>query len=863
MRLYDVIETDKYIGIIIEYASGGELFDHILAHRYLKERDAQKLFSQLISGVWYIHQKKIVHRDLKLENLLLDRHRNVIITDFGFANRFEHKADDLMQTSCGSPCYAAPELVISEGLYVGSAVDIWSCGVILYAMLAGYLPFDDDPANPDGDNINLLYKYIVNTPLSFPDYISEGARDLLRLMLVPDPRRRASLERVMKHPWLAAYDSPPSPAAVESSKPTAFGKTVEELERAAMEQHQSKRRAYQMQMKALVSPSSSQSPPPSAGMGRSGHSSYKTDSGYATSPPTREFLYETGMDSSVSSPAGFPVSASPPSRGDAMVIDDPFAGPPGVVPPPLPSQETTPKKKHHQHANSGGQRHTIQLEYDDSRDRERERSTSKRQRSRSGSRSRTSPPTESPPRKRKGSSGKPLPSPPATTRSNSGIAVPPVTTPETVSYTPPMPYITIAGSPSGPDVEATPPDTPITFVRSDAAIAAASLEKDPSTPEKDKDGSAPGSASSSTRHKRGASGALGGLAKIFGASSSTSSGLESPTTPTQSQSQAVPISTSASSASTDVSAGESLSPTKKGTTTRRNTLTVIVEPISRAIAGRGGSSAKTPSTPRQLDSGSASAVEPSRSGLPPPSPAPPPTGYVSDAGVANGASEDGKASASTSKARGVMQWFRMRSKGRESVGIISPSEPMPTVPIVPPRIPMTPGPEKKSIRALTPTPTLKEKEGGSITPSFIHRFRNSVTVGGPATSSPKPPPANSKAAQSSSSGASYALRIHHGAFDTSTITTKPPPEVIKHVKQVLAEMGFEVSVEGEFKVRCVRPKRAGGTIKRTGTSASTASGVGSLSNVALFSIVGSAGSNGVRDLFLSFSFEDADVVVGR
>ncbi|KAJ6490202.1 kinase-like domain-containing protein [Mycena vitilis] len=145
------IETDKYIGIIIEYASGGELFDHILAHRYLRERDASKLFSQLISGVWYIHQKKIVHRDLKLENLLLDRHRNVIITDFGFANRFEHRADDLMQTSCGSPSS-------SPRGYVGSAVDIWSCGVILYAMLAGYLPFDDDPANPDGDNINLLYK---------------------------------------------------------------------------------------------------------------------------------------------------------------------------------------------------------------------------------------------------------------------------------------------------------------------------------------------------------------------------------------------------------------------------------------------------------------------------------------------------------------------------------------------------------------------------------------------------------------------------------------------------------------------------------------------------------------------------------
>jgi protein-serine/threonine kinase len=236
VRLYDVIETDKYIGIILDYASGGELFDHILAHRYLKEKDACRLFAQLISGVWYIHERKIVHRDLKLENLLLDRNRNVIITDFGFANRFEHRSDDLMQTSCGSPCYAAPELVISEGAYVGSAVDIWSCGVILYAMLAGYLPFDDDPANPDGDNINLLYKYIVNTPLSFPDYISPEARDLLSIMLQPDPQRRADLSLVMQHPWLAPYAY-------------LFDKTIEDLEASAIESHRAKRQAYQRQMR--------------------------------------------------------------------------------------------------------------------------------------------------------------------------------------------------------------------------------------------------------------------------------------------------------------------------------------------------------------------------------------------------------------------------------------------------------------------------------------------------------------------------------------------------------------------------------------------------------------------------------------
>ncbi|RCH82164.1 hypothetical protein CU098_001417, partial [Rhizopus stolonifer] len=190
VELFDVIETEKYIGIILQCATGGELFDYILAHKYLREKDASRLFAQLMSGVNYMHQKHIVHRDLKLENLLLDKHRNVLITDFGFANQFSSAVDDLMSTSCGSPCYAAPELVMNQGVYVGPAVDIWSCGVILFAMLCGYLPYDDDPANPDSYNINLLYKYILNTPLTFPDYISQEACDLLHLMLVPDPEKR-------------------------------------------------------------------------------------------------------------------------------------------------------------------------------------------------------------------------------------------------------------------------------------------------------------------------------------------------------------------------------------------------------------------------------------------------------------------------------------------------------------------------------------------------------------------------------------------------------------------------------------------------------------------------------------------------
>ncbi|KAJ7031936.1 hypothetical protein C8F04DRAFT_1396861 [Mycena alexandri] len=222
VRLYDVFETDKFFGIILEYASGGELFDHILAHRYLKERDAAKLFAQLISGVWYMHQKNIVHRDLKLENLLLDRHRNLIITDFGFANRFNHR-NNLMETMCGSPAYAAPELVNSDGLYVGTAADIWSCGVICFAMLAGFLPFDDDPTNPDGEDITKLYAYIARTPVSYPEQISDDARSLLAVMLVPNPLARADLATIMRHRWFA----------INVREATTFGLTVKELEKLA------------------------------------------------------------------------------------------------------------------------------------------------------------------------------------------------------------------------------------------------------------------------------------------------------------------------------------------------------------------------------------------------------------------------------------------------------------------------------------------------------------------------------------------------------------------------------------------------------------------------------------------------------
>ncbi|KAK9467736.1 kinase-like domain-containing protein [Lipomyces arxii] len=212
VRLQEVIQNQTYIGIVLEYASGGELFDYILQHKYLKDSTACRLFAQLVSGVEYLHSKGIVHRDLKLENLLLDKHKNIIITDFGFANVFNpedvipgRSNADLMSTSCGSPCYAAPELVVTDGKYSGRKVDVWSCGVILYAMLTGYLPFDDDPENPNGNNITQLYRYITTTPLTFPEYVKPMPRDLLRRILVPSPDLRADLLEVRAHSWLLPY----------------------------------------------------------------------------------------------------------------------------------------------------------------------------------------------------------------------------------------------------------------------------------------------------------------------------------------------------------------------------------------------------------------------------------------------------------------------------------------------------------------------------------------------------------------------------------------------------------------------------------------------------------------------------------
>ena len=183
IRLYEVIDTPTDIFVVMEYVSNGELFDYIVSKGRLAPDEARHFFHQIVSGVEYCHYHHIVHRDLKPENLLLDADNNIKIADFGLSNVM--RDGEFLRTSCGSPNYAAPE-VISGHLYAGPEVDVWSCGVILYALLCGSLPFDDE-------SIPNLFKKIKSGMYSLPSHLSQLARDLIPRMLVVDPMKRVTV----------------------------------------------------------------------------------------------------------------------------------------------------------------------------------------------------------------------------------------------------------------------------------------------------------------------------------------------------------------------------------------------------------------------------------------------------------------------------------------------------------------------------------------------------------------------------------------------------------------------------------------------------------------------------------------------
>ncbi|XP_007481484.1 serine/threonine-protein kinase MARK1 isoform X3 [Monodelphis domestica] len=192
VKLFEVIETEKTLYLVMEYASGGEVFDYLVAHGRMKEKEARAKFRQIVSAVQYCHQKCIVHRDLKAENLLLDADMNIKIADFGFSNEFT--IGNKLDTFCGSPPYAAPELFQGKK-YDGPEVDVWSLGVILYTLVSGSLPFD-------GQNLKELRERVLRGKYRIPFYMSTDCENLLKKLLVLNPIKRGSLEQIMKDRWM-------------------------------------------------------------------------------------------------------------------------------------------------------------------------------------------------------------------------------------------------------------------------------------------------------------------------------------------------------------------------------------------------------------------------------------------------------------------------------------------------------------------------------------------------------------------------------------------------------------------------------------------------------------------------------------
>ncbi|KAK0069240.1 serine/threonine-protein kinase SIK3 [Biomphalaria pfeifferi] len=197
IRLYQVMQSERMLYLVTEYASGGEIFDHLVAHGRMNEKEARKKFHQIVSAVAYCHNRGVVHRDLKAENLLLDANLNIKIADFGFSNFFSPKT--LLKTWCGSPPYAAPELF--EGVeYDAPKVDVWSLGVVLYVLVCGALPFD-------GSTLQSLRNRVLAGKYRIPFYMTRDCENLISNMLVVDSEKRYTIAQIIQHSWMrAGYD---------------------------------------------------------------------------------------------------------------------------------------------------------------------------------------------------------------------------------------------------------------------------------------------------------------------------------------------------------------------------------------------------------------------------------------------------------------------------------------------------------------------------------------------------------------------------------------------------------------------------------------------------------------------------------
>ena len=200
VKTYEIISSNTNYYIIMDYCSKGELFNYIVKHHHLSNDISAFFYYQIINGIEYIHSKGVCHRDLKPENLLLKNNLIIKIIDFGLSNYFTDNIatnnNNLLITPCGSPCYASPEMVMGKK-YNGFKIDIWSSGIILYAMLCGYLPFEEGEVD---DGNERLFKNIVSCNVEYPkEFIGNAARDLLMKILVRDPKKRINIEYIKKH----------------------------------------------------------------------------------------------------------------------------------------------------------------------------------------------------------------------------------------------------------------------------------------------------------------------------------------------------------------------------------------------------------------------------------------------------------------------------------------------------------------------------------------------------------------------------------------------------------------------------------------------------------------------------------------
>lgn len=193
-QLYFLHENDTHFYLVLEYAPGGELFDYIVARQRCKEDEARRFFRQIVAAVAYCHEQGIAHRDLKPENLLLDKQMNIKLIDFGLIAMPERLGADLLSTCCGSAAYAAPELIRGEK-YLGEAADMWSLGILLYALLVGWLPFDDD-------NMQVLYRMIQKGSYEIPPFLSQGSTKIIGQLLKHKPAHRLTMAKLQVHPWL-------------------------------------------------------------------------------------------------------------------------------------------------------------------------------------------------------------------------------------------------------------------------------------------------------------------------------------------------------------------------------------------------------------------------------------------------------------------------------------------------------------------------------------------------------------------------------------------------------------------------------------------------------------------------------------